>query len=82
MICGISIAGFTGDLNHYCSVESSGQQATEAVSDRLLGGSARLAASLDARRSIIIFRQSARIEDDGSQVQINYSPAERQIFQR
>ena len=76
MICGFSIAGFTVDLNHHCSVESSGQQATEAVSDRLPGGSARPAASLDSRLAFIIFRQCARIDNDGSQVQIIDSRSE------
>ena len=68
VICGMSIAGCTVHVNHHCSATISGQQATGAVPYRLPGGSPRLAASLDSRRSFIIFCQCARIEDDGSQV--------------
>ena len=77
---GFFIASCTVGPNHHCSTESSGQQATGAVPDRLPGGSARPSASLGSRLTFIIFCQDARVDNDGSQVQIKDSPAKWQIL--
>ena len=72
-ICGFLIAGCTVELNYHRSATRSGQRATGTIPSGLPGGSALPAASLDSRRAFIMFCQCARIEDDGSRVQMRRS---------